>query len=48
MARFRRGVREPKVFPVENGYIPVNQEEPRGVPPPAELTQQTGVTDSKN
>lgn len=49
MARFRRGVDDAKVFPVDQGYIPVGQQEEEytPVPPLPTFPQQSGVTDAK-
>jgi hypothetical protein len=49
MARFRRGVSTAKVFPVDQGYIPVagQEREYTPTPPLPQFPQQTGVTDAK-
>ena len=43
MARFRRGVDNAKVYPVDQGgYMAVSQTEPRATAPLPEFSQQTG------
>lgn len=49
MARYRRGVNDAKVYPlnpVNTDYIPVNQEYAPTAPLP-QIPRQTGVTDTK-
>ena len=44
MARYRRGVDNAKVYPVDQGYIPVGQDEHPHDPLP-ESSQPTGVAE---
>lgn len=46
MARYRRGVNDAKVYPVNGDYIPVNREN-SPVEPLPQFPQHNGVTDGK-
>jgi hypothetical protein len=39
MARYRRGVSDAKVFPVDTAYVPIAQEYPSAATPPAFIPQ---------